>query len=461
MGKYKRIIGFILGIAVALGLFFTSLLGLGREGQMCMAFSLMTVIFWAFGIAQPGYVSGLYLLLLAVFKVAEPTLIFSTWTTSMMYLIIGAYLIAVSVKESGLGERIAYKFIVKFVSSFKSIIFAIFALTFILALLIPHPWPRAFLIMSVMAVVIKSADIPREDAVKIGFAVFTASIPVSMIFLTGDASINPLAAASCGSVQVGWMDWFKVMGVPMIVTSIITMLMILVMFKPTKEVSVNKKDIIEKLAALGPMSGKEKRTAAWVALAIVLWMTDTIHGIDIGWVTLFIAMGMAMPVIGDVLTPQSWSGVPVQTLIFLTAAVAIGRVGGATGMNAWIAQTVLPSAVPENMFVLGLFITVVSILIHMIFGSVIAVMGIVIPAMLAFTQPMGINPVIPVMIAYTAINTHFILPFHNLAILVGMGEDNGMYTEKETIKFGVPFIAVIFIITILVEIPWWKVIGLW
>ena len=110
-----------------------------------------------------------------------------------------------AVKESGLGERIAYKFIVKYVSSFKSIIVSIFALTFILALLIPHPWPRAFLIMSVMAVVVKSADIPREDAVKIGFTVFTASIPVSMIFLTGDASINPLAAASCDPEPVGWL----------------------------------------------------------------------------------------------------------------------------------------------------------------------------------------------------------------------------------------------------------------
>ena len=58
--------------------------------------------------------------------------------------LIGAYLIAVAVKESGLGERIAYKFIVKYVSSFKSIIVSIFALTFILALLIPHPWPRNF-----------------------------------------------------------------------------------------------------------------------------------------------------------------------------------------------------------------------------------------------------------------------------------------------------------------------------
>ena len=130
-------------------------------------------------------------------------------------------------------------------------------------------------------------------------------------------------------------------------------------------------------------------------------------------------------------------------------------------MNAWIAKTVLPGSVPENMFILAAFITVVSIGIHMVFGSVIAVMGIVIPAMLAFTSSMGISTIIPVMIAYIAINTHFILPFHNLAILVGIGEDNGMYTEKETIKFGVPFTFVLFIITVAIAIPWWKVIGLW
>ncbi|EGO62822.1 SLC13 family permease [Acetonema longum] len=461
MGKNKGIIGLVLGLMVGIALYFIEFPGLTHEGQLCLAFSLMTVIFWAFGIAQPGYTSGLYLLLLAVFKVAEPTLIFSTWTTSMMYLIIGAYLIATAVKESGLGERIAYWYIARYVTDFKSIIISIFALTFILALLIPHPWPRAFLIMSVMAVVIKSAEIPREDAVKIGFTVFTASIPVSMIFLTGDASINPLAAASCAPETVGWMEWFKIMGLPMIATSFITMFMILFMFKSSRGVTVNKDEIARQRMELGPMTGKEKRTAFWVILAIILWMTDTVHGIDIGWVTLFIAVMMAMPKVGGILAPGSWSGVPVQTLLFLTAAVAIGRVGGATGMNAWIAQTLLPGTVPENMFVLAAFITLVSIVIHMCFGSVIAVMGIVIPAMLAFTKPMGLTSIIPVMIAYTAINAHFILPFHNLAILVGTGEENGMYTEKETIKFGVPFTLVLFIIACLIEIPWWKAIGLW
>ena len=310
----KQRIGFLLGIAVAMIISSISIPGLERNGQLCMAFSFMTVVFWGFQITQPGYTSGLYLLLLAVFGIAKPTLIFGSWTGPMMFLIIGAYLIAGAVKDSGLGERIAYKFIISFVTSFKSIISAIFILTFILSLMIPHPWPRAFLIMAVMAVVIKSTNIPGEDAVKIGFTVFASSVPVSLIFLTGDATISPLAVQSSG-VPLGWLGWFKLMGPPSIIVSVITYFMILFLFKPTQEVSVNKEEMQAKLAAMGPMSAKEKRTAFWVALAIILWMTDTIHGIDIGWVTLFIAMAMSMPDIGEIITPASWGGDPLHVLI--------------------------------------------------------------------------------------------------------------------------------------------------
>jgi len=402
----------------------------------------------------------LYLVLLTVFGVAKPTLIFSVWSASMMWLIIGAFMIAGAVKESGLGERIAYKYIIKYVSSFKSIIIGIFILTFILSLLIPHPWPRAFMIMSVMAVVIKSAKIPKEDAVKIGFTVFASSVPVSLIFLTGDATISPLAIQSSGQV-LGWMGWFRLMGPPAIIASIISCFMILILFKPSQEVHVDKDEMRRKLIELGPMTGKEKRTAFWIILAIILWMTDTVHGVDIGWVTVFIAMMMAMPIVGKILTPASWSGVPVHVLVFLTAAVAIGRVGGATGMNAWIATTILPAAVPTNPFILAAFITTVAIIIHMLLGSVIAVMGIVIPAMIAFTSSMGVNPLVPALLAYTAVASHYVLPFQHLNMLVGLGDDNGMYSQKECIKFGVPFIIVIYIVTVAIEVPWWKFCGLW
>ena len=66
-------------------------------------------------------------------------------------------------------------------------------------------------------------------------------------------------------------------------------------------------------------------------------------------------------------------------MVFLTAAVAIGRVGMATGMNQWIAETLLPREMPENFLLLALLIALTVILIHMFMGSVIAVLGIVIP----------------------------------------------------------------------------------
>nr|WP_287056549.1 hypothetical protein [Phascolarctobacterium sp.] len=66
MGMNKARIGFILGIIVALLIGTADIPGLARNGQICMALSFMTVIFWGFQITQPGYTSGLYLLLLAV-----------------------------------------------------------------------------------------------------------------------------------------------------------------------------------------------------------------------------------------------------------------------------------------------------------------------------------------------------------------------------------------------------------
>ena len=459
MGKNKPMIGLATGIVLAAAIYMMPLSGLEAQGKLCLSLTFMTVVFWGFQIAQPGFSAGLYLGLLVVFNVAPVPVIFAPWSGPIMYLVIGAYLIAGAVKSSGLGERIAYYIILKFVESYQSIIIAIFVLTFILSLLIPHPWPRAFLIMSVIAVVIKSAKIPQEDAAKIGFAVFAASVPVSMIFLTGDSVINVLAAQATGKA-IGWIDWFVYMGPPNIIASILTCGLILCLFKPSQAIVLNKADIQAKLASLGRLRTVEIRTAIWIALAIILWLTDSIHGIHLGWVTLLVAMGMGLPVVGDILAPQDWSGVPLHVLLFLTAAITIGNVGGITGMNSWIAQTILPSAVPENPYVLALFIATASIVIHMALGSVIAVMGIAIPALLVFTEPLGIDPVVTVFLVYTAIGIHYILPFQHLNMLVGLGNDNGMYTQKEVMRLGIPMTAAVYFICVCVLIPYWKLIGL-
>ena len=454
----KQVVGLIAGIAVALILYIIPLEGLSSQGKTSLALTIMTVIFWAFQVAQPGYISGLLLALFVIFKVAEPEVVFFSWTGTTMYLIIGAYLIAAAVKGSGLGERIAYWFIVRFMHSYQSVIISIFCMTFVLSIMIPHPWPRAFLIMSVMAEVIENAKISKEDAIPIGFAVFAASVPISTIFLTGDSTINPLAVQYAG-VELGWFGWLKVMGPPCAVAAVLTCAAIILLFRPSRPIVIDKEAAKGKLADMGTLKDKEIRTIIWLSIAVLLWVTDSLHGVNIGWVTLTIAMLMSMPVIGELLTAKSWCEVPVHVLLFITAAMAIGKVGAVTGMNMWIASTLLPSSVPSNPFLFAAFVGLISVVIHMLLGSVIAVMGVAVPAVLAYTAELSINPLVPTLWVFTAIVLHYVFPFQNMSILVGMGEENGLYSQKETIRFSLPLLLVTFF-TIVIEVIWWMFLGL-
>lgn len=472
----KRYIGFFLAIVVFLLIKFVLPLdslgsvALSEGGKNCLALSLGAVVMWACGVAQPGYTGILYCALLVLMQVvpdadgvpsmaATVAVAFGAWTKGTMWIVVGAYLIAGAVKDSGLGQRIAYAFMLKFVKSAKSLILSIFALTFVLALLIPHPFPRAFLILAVVSVIAESAGYGEDDRGKLGFLIFAAAVPCSMFFMTGDSTLNPLVASygASGGAAIGFVDWFIYMSLPMVVATLCTIVLALALFKPSKELVYDREDVLAKQAALGKLSEKEIRTIVWLVIAIALWLT--VSGDYIAWVTLVIGVLMAMPVIGEVLTPASWSSVDIKTLMFLTAAIAIGSVGGATGMNAWIADVVLPSTVPANPYLFALLVCALTMVIHMFMGSVMAGLGICVPAFLTFVQGTSVTPTAVALIVFTAINLHYILPFHNLAILVGEGKDAGGYTSKEAMKMGIPLTVVTFLV-VLVEAFWFSTLGL-
>ena len=472
----KRYIGFFLAIVVFLLIKFVLPLdslgsvALSEGGKNCLALSLGAVVMWACGVAQPGYTGILYCALLVLMQVvpdadgapsmaATVAVAFGAWTKGTMWIVVGAYLIAGAVKDSGLGQRIAYAFMLKFVKSAKSLILSIFALTFVLALLIPHPFPRAFLILAVVSVIAESAGYGEDDRGKLGFLIFAAAVPCSMFFMTGDSTLNPLVASygANGGAAIGFVDWFIYMSVPMVVATLCTIVLALALFKPSKELVYDREDVLAKQAALGKLSEKEIRTIVWLVIAIALWLT--VSGDYLAWVTLVIGVLMAMPVIGEVLTPASWSSVDIKTLMFLTAAMAIGSVGGATGMNAWIADVVLPSTVPANPYLFALLVCALTMVIHMFMGSVMAGLGICVPAFLTFVQGTSVTPIAVALIVFTAINLHYILPFHNLAILVGEGKDAGGYTSKEAMKMGIPMTVVTFLV-VLVEAFWFSTLGL-
>ena len=81
----------------------------------------------------------------------------------------------------------------------------------------------------------------------------------------------------------------------------------------TAPVSLDLEEIRAAQAKLGRLTERELRTLVWVVIAIALWLTNGFTGLDIGWITLLIAMLMSMPVVGGVLEPKDWATVPTSS----------------------------------------------------------------------------------------------------------------------------------------------------
>ncbi|MDY3869251.1 MAG: SLC13 family permease [Pyramidobacter sp.] len=434
-------------------------LGMESAAQRCLALSVAAVVLWASraldsGVAALALLAG-YALCLDRAVVPLET-VFGQWTKPTMYLVVSGFLIAEAVKLSGLGERIALRFLARFARSYGSVIISCYVLSFLLSFLIPHPWPRAFLLMSIMSRATEDARLDRVHAAGVGLAVFAGSVPTAAILITGDSTLNA-AVGSFAGVSLSWLDWVKWLGVPAIGASAMTCAIQMALLGKAPEFSLSRDDLRRRADGLGRMKGRELWTLAVLCVTLAAWTLDSLHGIDAAWIGVAAVAALSVPGVGS-LNGQSWKSVSLSTLIFLCAALAVGSVGKASGMNAWIARTLVPAGVPHSPLLFALCAWAFCTLLHMFLGSCLAAMGIAVPAVLALAEAAAF-PVLPaVIICYFAITLHWIMPFHHINILVGVG-DVGGYTSADAARLGIFQTAVSFS-AVVGALLWWNLTGL-
>lgn len=458
----KRVIGLVLGLAVAVVLWFVPLEGLDVLGRHCLALTMCAVILWALEVANSGYIGcGLilsYMLLLDP-EIVTPQLVLKLWTMPMQYLIIGGFLIAAAVKNSGVGKRFALLCLGRFVKTYKQAVIACYVLSYALSLIIPQSFPRAFLIMSAMACVIEKSGIDKKAAANIGLAVFASQIGAGMFLMTSESMLNfALLEQIPVALRPSWGGWACGMGVPALLLGAMMCFVQLKLFPGPKTFHFSPELTREELAAMGPLSAREIKTIIWLAIAVVLWMTDKLHGVDLGWVTLGVAVLMSLPVIGDVVTKDDWSEINMGTLLFLTACIAIAGVGGVTGMNQYLAQLILPANLNVGSVLFALVGAAVTMLLHLALGSVMATFALVTPALMTLGEPLGLSSMVVAMVVYMGAATQYIFPYQSLYVTIGLGDRAGGYTTGDIIRLGLACTIPAFI-TVAFAMVWWNVIG--
>jgi anion transporter len=455
----KQRIGILVSLILLAGIWLMPTpAGLPVAGQRALAVTVFTVVWWSCGVMAPAYTTLLLCVSYIVLQLAPPATVFALWTSPLLWLTVGAFLIATAATNSGLATRVASGFMTRYARSYTSLVTLVYVLGFVLSVLIPHPFPRTLLLMALVTAVIDSSRMDPADATALGFATFASSTATSMILLTGDALLNT-ASIGFASVPVSWLGWVYYMAVPGVIASGLMWGLQLLVFPPKRRLHIDPQTVLATQAQLGRLSAAEKRTLAWIILALLLWATETLHHLHPAWVALGVAVGLALPVIGDVLHPSDFTqGINWPVLMFVVGALAIGTVGKDTGMAQWLAQVLLPAVPPANPYVFALLIGGATMVLHMVLGSALAVMSIAAPPLVTYATAAGWNGLVPALLVYTAVQIHYLLPFQHVTILLGAGP-SGRYGSRETLKYGLPLTALTLLV-LLLEVAWWQVAGL-
>ena len=202
------------------------------------------------------------------------------------------------------------------------------------------------------------------------------------------------------------------------------------------------------------LSQRERICLALILLVVVLWALEEVHGVS----SLAVAIGgTAVMFPAGLLRLRDLRSVNVRLMVFLTAAFSIGGVLKETGVADIIFSRLVCLFPKEFSLAYAAVTLVISMALHMILGSNVTTMSVVAPGLMAAGA--GIAPPVAMMfLIYIGVCGHFLLPFHNVILLLGEGD--GCYSSRYMLRFGIPLTGLTLLSGVFLYMGWWQISGL-
>lgn len=217
------------------------------------------------------------------------TQVLSSFSSSVAWLIVLAFFLALGFKETGLGTRVAYFFVSILGRSTLGLSYGMVLTELLLAPLIPSMTARGggIIYPIISALAQEQGSHPKDGTErKLGaFLIkvcFQTNMVTSAMFLTAMVG-NPLIAklAENVGVKIDWMTWAIAASVPGLVNLILIPLVLYKLYPPHLKESPQAREIAKKkLQELGPLKPKELLMLVTFAGVLFLWMVGGKLGIE-------------------------------------------------------------------------------------------------------------------------------------------------------------------------------------
>lgn len=417
-----------------------------------------TIAVWATGAVHKSLACVFLLIASMIFGKTEPMGILGYLWSDTNLLIITTTLLSAGIMKTGIIHRYFEKLFKKTGGSMLKMLLLPYIFGIVLIFIIPQAFARVIIMGTIFSSLLQERNDGEKQAKQaLIFNVFIAVSMVYMLFSNGDIVLN-MSAIRFGGEEVknalSFGAWFKMMILPTLLTSLTTLALTYFVFR--KELSNFSLGMMSGVAAENKELTKPKQYVAVVVMLVIIgfWMTAGLHSVS-PW--LVSAIGVGVMFAFSVLETKDLKSVNPHFILFLMTIFSIGKILGQSGISAVIFDS-LKSVIPAGNtgFYLVIMIFVVMVM-HLIIGSSVATMSVVLPIIVPLSTNLGYRPEVITLMTYVLVNIHFLLPMHQANVMIGTARD--YYPSSYMLRFGAYMTVLSPVIILIIFLPWWKFLG--
>lgn len=299
----------------------------------------VTILLWA-SARLPEFITALLFFAAAMLlHIAPAASVFGGFSSSAFWLVLSGFILGVAIRKVGLADRLAHALAPRLTGSWPRMVGGTLALSYLLAFVMPSNMGRIALLMPVIGALAKQAGIQEGSrgwvglALAVGFGTFQLS--ASILPANVPNLVMSGAAETAYHLHLGYMPWlFLQAPVVGLLKAGILMLSICWLF-PARPARLTRGP------ALPPLSREEWRLVILLLLTLLLWMTDSQHGISPAWIGLGAACFCLLPRVGFINSEAFANGVNFRTCLYVAAILGVTAVVVDSGLGNLIAQGLL------------------------------------------------------------------------------------------------------------------------
>jgi sodium-dependent dicarboxylate transporter 2/3/5 len=434
---------------------------LTREGRYTLGAAAWVVTWWITECVPLLATSILPLLLFPLLRIASPKEVAAPYANELVFLFMGGFFIAAALEKWQSHARVAYRMVLLVGVTSKRVVLGVMLATGFISMWISNTATAAMMYPIALAIGALFTDDEggrnTRTALMLGVA-YAASIggmgtvigsPPNLVVA---AAIRELTGTSITFAQ------FMVIGLPivLILLPVCWLILVTVIFPGATQIAGDVGGMLrQRLAALGPIQGGERKVLILFVAAAVAWfsrepkdfgsvvvpgLTDVLPGLtDAG---IAIAISVLLLILTGVdrdgerkalLTVAEARGIPWEVLLFFGGGLTLASVMDAHGINSWIGGYLAQlQGLPPVLIYLGVAIAV-TLLSEL--ASNLAVATMTMPIAAALAHSVGQPPVALMLVAGFAASAGFALPVATPPNAIVFG--SGMVSVKQMGKAGV------------------------